>query len=90
MWTADISVMNVCIWCSPDPKASTGDVSGNAGAPQASSGGMAPVGPTLSGLFAAGFPTLRPIGQRDFAGKTQGWCKMSYSCAYMCVCVMIQ
>ncbi|XP_030597265.1 WAS/WASL-interacting protein family member 3 [Archocentrus centrarchus] len=52
-------------------KASTGDVAGNAGAPQASSGGMAPVGPSLSGLFAAGFPTLRPIGQRDLAGKTQ-------------------
>uniref|UniRef100_A0A3Q0QYP2 WAS/WASL interacting protein family member 3 n=1 Tax=Amphilophus citrinellus TaxID=61819 RepID=A0A3Q0QYP2_AMPCI len=48
-------------------KASTGDVAGNAGAPQASSGGMAPVGPSLSGLFAAGFPTLRPIGQRDLA-----------------------
>uniref|UniRef100_A0A669E5T9 WAS/WASL interacting protein family member 3 n=1 Tax=Oreochromis niloticus TaxID=8128 RepID=A0A669E5T9_ORENI len=35
----------------------------------ASSGGMAPVGPSLSGLFAGGFPTLRPTGQRDLAGK---------------------
>uniref|UniRef100_A0A8C3AL28 WAS/WASL interacting protein family member 3 n=1 Tax=Cyclopterus lumpus TaxID=8103 RepID=A0A8C3AL28_CYCLU len=30
-----------------------------------SSGGMAPMGPSLGGLFAGGFPTLRPIGQRD-------------------------
>uniref|UniRef100_I3JA72 WAS/WASL interacting protein family member 3 n=1 Tax=Oreochromis niloticus TaxID=8128 RepID=I3JA72_ORENI len=47
------------------------DLSGNAGASQASSGGMAPVGPSLSGLFAGGFPTLRPTGQRDLAGKTR-------------------
>ncbi|XP_004547920.1 WAS/WASL-interacting protein family member 3 isoform X1 [Maylandia zebra] len=52
-------------------KASTGDLSGNAGTSQASSGGMAPVGPSLSGLFAGGFPTLRPTGQRDLAGKTR-------------------
>ncbi|KAM4539619.1 uncharacterized protein wipf3 isoform 1-T2 [Odontesthes bonariensis] len=51
-------------------KANTGDVSGNVGASQSSSGGMASTGPSLSGLFAGGFPTLRPIGQRDSAGKT--------------------
>ncbi|KAG7245088.1 hypothetical protein INR49_023654 [Caranx melampygus] len=28
------------------------------------------MGPSLGGLFAGGFPTLRPIGQRDLAGKT--------------------
>lgn len=71
----------MCTWRSPDSKASTGDLSGNAGTSQASSGGMAPVGPSLSGLFAGGFPTLRPTGQRDLAGKTRGWCKMSYSCS---------
>uniref|UniRef100_G3NVE1 WH2 domain-containing protein n=1 Tax=Gasterosteus aculeatus aculeatus TaxID=481459 RepID=G3NVE1_GASAC len=32
-----------------------------------SSGGPAPMGPSLGGLFAAGFPTLRPTGQRDLA-----------------------
>ncbi|XP_047240796.1 leucine-rich repeat extensin-like protein 3 isoform X4 [Girardinichthys multiradiatus] len=31
---------------------------------------MAPTGPSLGGLFAGGFPTLRPIGHRDLAGKT--------------------
>lgn len=67
--------VNVC--CSSDPKASTGDVSSSVGASQGSSGGMAPVGPSLGGLFAGGFPTLRPIGQRDLAGKTPGWWKMS-------------
>ncbi|XP_062292426.1 WAS/WASL-interacting protein family member 3 [Scomber scombrus] len=51
-------------------KASTGDVSSSVGASQGSSGGMAPAGPSLGGLFAGGFPTLRPIGQRDLAGKT--------------------
>uniref|UniRef100_A0A3B4WVL1 WAS/WASL-interacting protein family member 3-like n=1 Tax=Seriola lalandi dorsalis TaxID=1841481 RepID=A0A3B4WVL1_SERLL len=52
------------------PKTSTGDVSSSVGASQGSSGGMAPMGPSLGGLFAGGFPTLRPIGQRDLAGKT--------------------
>ncbi|TMS17998.1 WAS/WASL-interacting protein family member 3 [Larimichthys crocea] len=52
------------------PKDTTGDVSGSGGASQGSSGGMAPMGPSLGGLFAGGFPTLRPIGQRDLAGKT--------------------
>ncbi|XP_023142882.2 WAS/WASL-interacting protein family member 3 isoform X2 [Amphiprion ocellaris] len=52
------------------PKTNTGDVPGNVGASQGSSGGAAPVGPSLSGLFAGGFPALRPIGQRDLAGKT--------------------
>ncbi|XP_029938177.1 WAS/WASL-interacting protein family member 3 isoform X2 [Salarias fasciatus] len=52
------------------PKANSGDTCGNAAASQSSSGGAAPVGPPLSGLFAGGFPTLRPIGQRDAAGKT--------------------
>ncbi|XP_053190598.1 WAS/WASL-interacting protein family member 3 [Scomber japonicus] len=51
-------------------KASTGDVSSCVGASQGSSGGMSPMGPSLGGLFAGGFPTLRPIGQRDLAGKT--------------------
>lgn len=55
--------------CFPDPKANTGDVSSSSGASQGSSGGVTP---SLGGLFAAGFPTLRPIGQRDLAGKTTG------------------
>ncbi|XP_026156637.1 WAS/WASL-interacting protein family member 3 isoform X2 [Mastacembelus armatus] len=53
------------------PKVNTGDVSSSVSASQGSSGGMAPMGPSLGGLFAAGFPTLRPTGQRDLAGKTQ-------------------
>lgn len=54
-----------------EPKANTGDASSSSGgAPQGSSGGAAP---SLGGLFAAGFPTLRPIGQRDSAGRTTGW-----------------
>ncbi|XP_029299594.1 WAS/WASL-interacting protein family member 3 isoform X2 [Cottoperca gobio] len=55
---------------SPDvdkPKASPGDVSSSVGASQGSSGGLTPTGPSLGGLFAGGFPTLRPVGQ---AGKT--------------------
>ncbi|XP_028453530.1 LOW QUALITY PROTEIN: WAS/WASL-interacting protein family member 3 [Perca flavescens] len=52
------------------PKASTGDVSSSVGASQGSSGGMAPMVTSLGGLFAGGFPTLRPTGQRDLAGKT--------------------
>lgn len=28
------------------------------------------MGPSLGGLFAGGFPTLRPVGQRDLGGKT--------------------
>ncbi|XP_034748658.1 WAS/WASL-interacting protein family member 3 [Etheostoma cragini] len=52
------------------PTASAGDVSSSVGASQGSSGGMAPVIPSLGGLFAGGFPTLRPTGQRDLAGKT--------------------
>uniref|UniRef100_A0A8P4FWE5 WH2 domain-containing protein n=1 Tax=Dicentrarchus labrax TaxID=13489 RepID=A0A8P4FWE5_DICLA len=52
------------------PSASTGDVSSSVGASQGSSAGTAPMGPSLGGLFAGGFPTLRPIGQRDLAGKT--------------------
>ncbi|KAK5855261.1 hypothetical protein PBY51_005379 [Eleginops maclovinus] len=44
------------------PKTSPGDVSSSVG----SSGGT-PTGPSLGGLFAGGFPTLRPIGQ---TGKT--------------------
>ncbi|CAN9503849.1 unnamed protein product [Ophioblennius macclurei] len=51
------------------PKANSEELSGNGGASQSSSGGVAPMGPPLSGLFAGGFPTLRPIGQRDTAGK---------------------
>ncbi|XP_028317099.1 WAS/WASL-interacting protein family member 3 [Gouania willdenowi] len=50
------------------PKADNGDASGLLNAPRGSSGGMAPMGPPLSGLFAAGFPTLRPIGKRE-AGR---------------------
>uniref|UniRef100_A0A3Q3EKH6 WAS/WASL-interacting protein family member 3-like n=1 Tax=Labrus bergylta TaxID=56723 RepID=A0A3Q3EKH6_9LABR len=49
------------------PKTSPGDASNSVGA---SSGGMAPMGPPLGGLFARGFPTLKPIGQRDVSGKT--------------------
>ncbi|XP_077937932.1 uncharacterized protein wipf3 isoform X2 [Gasterosteus aculeatus] len=51
-------------------KANTGDVPSSGAASQGSSGGPAPMGPSLGGLFAAGFPTLRPTGQRDLAGKT--------------------
>ncbi|XP_029023075.1 WAS/WASL-interacting protein family member 3 isoform X2 [Betta splendens] len=50
-------------------KASPGDVPTSTGAPLGASAGTVAMGPTLSGLFAAGFPTLRPIGQRDLAGK---------------------
>ncbi|XP_041823255.1 WAS/WASL-interacting protein family member 3 isoform X2 [Melanotaenia boesemani] len=52
------------------PKANPADITGNGSGSQGSSGGTAPMGPCLSGLFAGGFPTLRPIGQRDLAGKT--------------------
>ncbi|XP_034016397.1 WAS/WASL-interacting protein family member 3 [Thalassophryne amazonica] len=54
------------------PKASTGEASNSVGASQSSSGGMAPVGPSLGGLFAGGFPTLRSTGQRDTVGKIAG------------------
>ncbi|XP_035476512.2 WAS/WASL-interacting protein family member 3 isoform X2 [Scophthalmus maximus] len=49
---------------------STEDAPSGVGASQGSSGGSTPTGPSLGGLFAGGFPTLRPIGQRDVAGKT--------------------
>ncbi|XP_077364334.1 WAS/WASL-interacting protein family member 3-like [Festucalex cinctus] len=52
------------------PKVTSGDVPSNVGAAQGTCGGAAPMGPSLGGLFAGGFPTLRPIGQRDSAGKT--------------------
>lgn len=77
--STNVIVINY-LCCSPEPKAGTGDASSSVGASQGSSGGMAPAGPSLGGLFAGGFPTLRPIGQRDVAGKTPGWCKMS--CTY--------
>ncbi|CAJ1083852.1 WAS/WASL-interacting protein family member 3 isoform X1 [Xyrichtys novacula] len=48
-------------------KTSSGDTSISGGS---STGGAAPMGPPLSGLFAAGFPALRPVGQRDLVGKT--------------------
>uniref|UniRef100_A0A671XYH9 WAS/WASL interacting protein family member 3 n=1 Tax=Sparus aurata TaxID=8175 RepID=A0A671XYH9_SPAAU len=32
--------------------------------------GTAPTAPSLGGLFAGGFPTLRPMGQRDLVSKT--------------------
>nr|XP_019945985.1 PREDICTED: WAS/WASL-interacting protein family member 3-like [Paralichthys olivaceus] len=51
-------------------KTSTGDASSSVGASQGSSGGMTPMAPSLGGLFAGGFPTLRSIGQRDVTGKT--------------------
>uniref|UniRef100_A0A8C4GGD7 WH2 domain-containing protein n=1 Tax=Dicentrarchus labrax TaxID=13489 RepID=A0A8C4GGD7_DICLA len=51
---------------------SVDNVSSSVGASQGSSAGTAPMGPSLGGLFAGGFPTLRPIGQRDLAGKTPG------------------
>ncbi|KAI4818463.1 hypothetical protein KUCAC02_011804, partial [Chaenocephalus aceratus] len=44
-----------------NPKTSPGDVS------SVSSSGGTPLGPSLGGLFAGGFPTLRPVGQ---TGKT--------------------
>ncbi|XP_010794891.1 WAS/WASL-interacting protein family member 2-like [Notothenia coriiceps] len=40
-----------------NPKTSPGDVS------SVGSAGGTPVGPSLGGLFAGGFPTLRPVGQ---------------------------
>ncbi|KAB5531139.1 hypothetical protein PHYPO_G00137450 [Pangasianodon hypophthalmus] len=40
------------------------NVDGNSGA-GGSSGATPTQGPTLSGLFAGGFPVLRPVGQRD-------------------------
>ena len=70
---------SLCLYgISAEPKANTGDNPGNVGPSNGSSGGIAPMGPSLSGLFAGGFPTLRPIGQRDAAGKTRGWCNMTY------------
>lgn len=39
-------------------------VDGNSGAGR-STGATPTPGPTLSGLFAGGFPVLRPVGQRD-------------------------
>ncbi|XP_054914873.1 WAS/WASL-interacting protein family member 3 isoform X2 [Poeciliopsis prolifica] len=48
-------------------KTNTGDV----GSSQNQSAGIGPTGPSLGGLFAAGFPTLRPIGHRDLPSKTQ-------------------
>ncbi|KAK5883834.1 hypothetical protein CesoFtcFv8_020116 [Champsocephalus esox] len=44
-----------------NPNTSPGDVS------SVSSSGGTPLGPSLGGLFAGGFPTLRPVGQ---TGKT--------------------
>uniref|UniRef100_A0A3B3CGX9 WAS/WASL interacting protein family member 3 n=1 Tax=Oryzias melastigma TaxID=30732 RepID=A0A3B3CGX9_ORYME len=38
------------------------------------SGGKGSMGPSLGGLFAAGFPTLRPTAHRDLAGKISGLC----------------
>uniref|UniRef100_A0A3B3UXJ4 WAS/WASL-interacting protein family member 3-like n=1 Tax=Poecilia latipinna TaxID=48699 RepID=A0A3B3UXJ4_9TELE len=49
-------------------KTNTGDV----GSSQNQSAGIGPTGPSLGGLFAAGFPTLRPIGHRDLPSKTPG------------------
>lgn len=51
-----------------ESKSNTGDV----GSSQNQSAGICPTGPSLGGLFAAGFPTLRPIGHRDLPSKTQG------------------
>ncbi|PWA15426.1 hypothetical protein CCH79_00008435, partial [Gambusia affinis] len=48
-------------------KTNTGDV----GSSQNQSAGIGPTGPSLGGLFAAGFPTLRPIGHRDLPSKTK-------------------
>lgn len=56
--------MHIC--CFIEPKVTTGDTSG----------GKVSMGPSLGGLFAAGFPTLRPIAQRDLAGKTSGLCSL--------------
>uniref|UniRef100_A0A3P9MWE5 WAS/WASL-interacting protein family member 3-like n=1 Tax=Poecilia reticulata TaxID=8081 RepID=A0A3P9MWE5_POERE len=49
-----------------DSKTNTGD----AGSSQNQSAGIGPTGPSLGGLFAAGFPTLRPTGHRDLPNKT--------------------
>lgn len=51
-----------------ESKTNTGDV----GSSQNQSAGIGPTGPSLGGLFAAGFPTLRPIGHRDLPSKTKG------------------
>ncbi|KAG7499974.1 WAS/WASL-interacting protein family member 3 [Solea senegalensis] len=48
------------------PKTCTGDAWSGVGVSQTGSS----MGPSLGGLFAGGFPTLRPTGQRDAAGKT--------------------
>lgn len=40
------------------------NVDGNSGA-GGSSGATHTQGPSLTGLFAGGFPVLRPVGQRD-------------------------
>ncbi|KAK0130767.1 WAS/WASL-interacting protein family member 3 [Merluccius polli] len=45
-------------------KPSGGDVSSSSGGNQGAPGGL---GPSLGGLFAGGFPTLRPIGQKETA-----------------------
>ncbi|KAM6958892.1 uncharacterized protein FYW47_010323 [Aplochiton taeniatus] len=46
-----------------------GDVSSSSGPAQVPLGGMTTTGPSLGGLFAGGFPTLRPAGQRDSSSK---------------------
>uniref|UniRef100_H3DQW9 WAS/WASL interacting protein family member 3 n=1 Tax=Tetraodon nigroviridis TaxID=99883 RepID=H3DQW9_TETNG len=53
------------------PKAICAGRTSSPAASQGSSGGLAPIGPSLGGLFAGGFPTLKPIGQRDSAGKRE-------------------
>ncbi|XP_061886355.1 WAS/WASL-interacting protein family member 3-like [Entelurus aequoreus] len=52
------------------PKTASAGVSNNVGASQGPCAGGAPPAPSLGGLFAGGFPTLRPIKQRDVVAKT--------------------
>ncbi|XP_061884752.1 WAS/WASL-interacting protein family member 3-like isoform X2 [Entelurus aequoreus] len=52
------------------PKTASAGVSNNVGASQGPCAGGAPPAPSLGGLFVGGFPTLRPIKQRDVVAKT--------------------
>lgn len=70
----DIGSLLILIFSHPERKASCADASSKLAPSQGSSGGAAPIGPSLGGLFAGGFPALKPMGQRDFAGKTPGGC----------------
>lgn len=48
-----------------EPKVSGVDDNGRHGAPSTSGSAPPAIGPSLGGLFAGGFPVLKPVGQRD-------------------------